>query len=188
MPTTPVSGLRYPAATDPPNGPLQIGNLASDLDGRVFSSNTWTAFTPTWTAATINPTLGNGSLIGRYHKMGRLVVFQITLTAGSSTSAGAGVMLLGGLPFLSAAREQRVPASMYWNDQAVHWDGVGLIGASTNSVLPRLPISATDCRLLQAKSADGTNASGTGVPLRPGSFSFLANDNLHIYGTYESAS
>ena len=31
MPTTP-QGLRFPAASDSPNGPLQIGNLAADVD------------------------------------------------------------------------------------------------------------------------------------------------------------
>jgi hypothetical protein len=35
LPTT-SSGLRYPALTDSPNGPLQIGNLAADLDGKVL--------------------------------------------------------------------------------------------------------------------------------------------------------
>lgn len=39
MPTT-SSGLRYPALTDSPNGPLQIGNLASDLDGKVLPGYT----------------------------------------------------------------------------------------------------------------------------------------------------
>jgi hypothetical protein len=38
LPTTPRTGLRYPATTDSPNGPLQIANLASDLDSRVFPS------------------------------------------------------------------------------------------------------------------------------------------------------
>lgn len=38
MPTTPRTGLRYPDTTDSPNGPLQIGNLAADLDDRVFPS------------------------------------------------------------------------------------------------------------------------------------------------------
>jgi hypothetical protein len=35
MPTTPRTGLRYPDTNDAPNGPLQIGNLAADLDDRV---------------------------------------------------------------------------------------------------------------------------------------------------------
>jgi len=33
MPTTSRNALRYPAPSDPPNGPAQIGNLASDVDG-----------------------------------------------------------------------------------------------------------------------------------------------------------
>lgn len=37
MPTT-SSGLRYPALTDSPNGPLQVGNLAADLDPKVLPS------------------------------------------------------------------------------------------------------------------------------------------------------
>lgn len=32
MPTTPKLGLRYPALSDSPNGPVAIGNLASDVD------------------------------------------------------------------------------------------------------------------------------------------------------------
>lgn len=35
MPTTSTQQLRYPASTDSPNGPLQIQNLASDVDGRL---------------------------------------------------------------------------------------------------------------------------------------------------------
>lgn len=32
MPTTQINNLRYPLDSDPPNGPLQIGNLAADVD------------------------------------------------------------------------------------------------------------------------------------------------------------
>jgi hypothetical protein len=39
VPTTPRTGLRYPATSDSPNGPLQMGNLAADLDDRVFPKN-----------------------------------------------------------------------------------------------------------------------------------------------------
>lgn len=188
MPTTPTSGLPYPALTDPPNAPQQISNLAAAIDGRVFNSNLWTAFTPTWTALNINPTLGNGTLSGRYQKMGRMVIFDIWLSAGSTTSAGAGPWTIGGLPFLSASREQRLSLSMWWNALGIHWNGVGVIGASTSVVIPRLPISAIDCRLATAQSANSTNAASTGVPLRDGNFSFLPSDNLAIYGTYEAAS
>lgn len=35
MPTTAKSALPYPALTDSPNGPLQVGNLAAGLDAKV---------------------------------------------------------------------------------------------------------------------------------------------------------
>lgn len=38
MPTTPKYGLRYPAATDPPNGPLQFQQLATDVEGQLALS------------------------------------------------------------------------------------------------------------------------------------------------------
>ncbi|MFJ5150829.1 hypothetical protein ACIQCF_04470 [Streptomyces sp. NPDC088353] len=50
----------------------------------------WTTYTPTWTAATTNPALGNGTLTGRYMKIGRTVLVQITLTMGSTTTYGSG--------------------------------------------------------------------------------------------------
>lgn len=50
----------------------------------------WTAYTPTWTAVTTNPALGNGSLVGRYMKIGRTVFCNINLVAGSTTTFGSG--------------------------------------------------------------------------------------------------
>ncbi|MFF8953894.1 hypothetical protein ACF09I_34610 [Streptomyces sp. NPDC014940] len=53
----------------------------------------WTTYTPTWTASTTNPVLGNGSLIGRYMKIGRIVLAEIYLNFGSTTTYGAGTYL-----------------------------------------------------------------------------------------------
>jgi hypothetical protein len=50
----------------------------------------WTSYTPTWTASTTNPTLGNGTLNGRYLKTGRTIHNIIELTAGSTTTYGSG--------------------------------------------------------------------------------------------------
>lgn len=50
----------------------------------------WDTYTPTWTAATTNPTLGNGSIAGRYRQVGKTVDVLILLTWGSTTTGGAG--------------------------------------------------------------------------------------------------
>ena len=50
----------------------------------------WTAYTPTWTAATTNPSIGNGTLVGRYTQIGKTCILVIGLTMGSTTTYGSG--------------------------------------------------------------------------------------------------
>lgn len=47
-------------------------------------------YTPTWSAATTSPTLGNGTLAGTYLATSRYIRFRIYLKFGSTTSAGSG--------------------------------------------------------------------------------------------------
>lgn len=49
-----------------------------------------TSYTPTWSASTTNPTLGNGTIAGRYFRMGRYVFFNIFVVGGSTTTGGSG--------------------------------------------------------------------------------------------------
>ena len=50
----------------------------------------WTSYTPVWTASTTNPVVNNGTLNGRYLKVGRTVHNVIDLTTGSTTTYGSG--------------------------------------------------------------------------------------------------
>jgi hypothetical protein len=50
----------------------------------------WASDTPTWTASTTNPVIGNGTLTGRYLKIGRTVHRVIDLLTGSTTTYGSG--------------------------------------------------------------------------------------------------
>src|SRR5206468_4275165 len=50
----------------------------------------WTSYTPAWTASTTNPVVNNGTLNGRYLKIGRTVHNVIDLTTGSTTTYGSG--------------------------------------------------------------------------------------------------
>jgi len=59
---------------------------------------TSTAYTPIWTASTSNPTLGDGTLQGRYIQVGKLVVVFITFIFGSTSSFGVGNHFIS-LPF-----------------------------------------------------------------------------------------
>lgn len=83
---------------------------------------TWTTYTPTWTSA-VNPVLGNGTITGRYIKIGRTVTVSILLTCGSTTTYGSGAYNFG-LPFAGAAASvpylgsARMTNSSTWHGQA----------------------------------------------------------------------
>lgn len=51
----------------------------------------WTAYTPTWAGTTASPTLGNGTLTGRYMQAGKWVQYRIRVTFGSTTNVGSGI-------------------------------------------------------------------------------------------------
>lgn len=51
----------------------------------------WTAFTPSWTAATTNPTLGNGTMSCAYSVMGKTAFARFKIVWGSTTNSGSGL-------------------------------------------------------------------------------------------------
>lgn len=73
----------------------------------------WTDYTPSWIAESGGtPAVGNGTLTGRYLKVGRTVDVVIKLTVGSSTTFGnANANWAFGLPFLPAASFSGVRAA-----------------------------------------------------------------------------
>lgn len=60
----------------------------------------WETFTPTWRALTTNPSLGNGTLAGRYTQIQKLVHAQVALVMGSTTTFGSGIYTFD-LPIVS---------------------------------------------------------------------------------------
>lgn len=78
MPTTPKYGLRYPAATDPPNGPLNLQQLALDVEAQLALS--YALYTPS--AAQSLPTGTTTNLL--------MASAGITSSAVSRATAGAG--------------------------------------------------------------------------------------------------
>jgi|GEM_PF-1936601 hypothetical protein len=63
---------------------LKIGGITGTTFGQ------WQAYTPTWTGASINPSVGNGTLSGRYAVFGTVCVYTLGLYCGSTTTFGSG--------------------------------------------------------------------------------------------------
>ncbi|GAA2566407.1 hypothetical protein GCM10010435_44520 [Winogradskya consettensis] len=87
-------GLPYPAITDAPNGPVQIGDLAKAVDARLkpLTEQTWTGYTPLWTASGVNPVINSlGKISGRYQQTGKRVHCVGRISMGTNTSWGTGL-------------------------------------------------------------------------------------------------
>jgi len=63
--------------------------LASDLNTATQQA-AWSSYAPLWTSNGTAPVLGNGTMIGYYAKVGRLVTAKIELNSGSTTTFGTG--------------------------------------------------------------------------------------------------
>ncbi|MFJ2579961.1 hypothetical protein [Kitasatospora aureofaciens] len=61
----------------------------------------WQSYTPTWTALTTNPSIGNGTLVSRWSRIGQTIHWMGSLTAGSTTSGGSGLWSMS-LPAMAA--------------------------------------------------------------------------------------
>ncbi|MBX9425421.1 hypothetical protein K4902_24040 [Streptomyces lateritius] len=130
----------------------------------------WTTYVPVWTAS-VNPNLSNGTLVGRYKKIGRLVNFQIDLTMGSTTTYGTGAWSIT-LPFQAAASS----GSRVGNAQALgasRFGGQVIVSPGANGVGAFFPASSAVSNYSSAAAA---------VP-----FAWANGNELRITGTYESA-
>ncbi|MCM8548880.1 hypothetical protein [Streptomyces sp. STCH 565 A] len=118
---------------------LALGRTATD------AGTAWTSYTPTWTASTTNPNLGNGTLVGRYHKVGRTVHLHINLTAGSTTTYGSGTYSFA-LPVQAANA-----GCTYVGDahllQVSRWGGQFLISPGATSATPAWTSSSSNAGL-----------------------------------------
>jgi hypothetical protein len=132
----------------------------------------WTSYTPTWTAATTNPVLGNGTLVGRYMKIGRTVQYHINLIPGSTTTFGA-----GGYSFDIPSTAANAGASYIGAAQLLagtRWQGQNVISPSATTTSPFFSTNSTTSTLSQM--------SGT-VPVNP----LASGHQLRITGVYETA-
>jgi len=163
------------------NGNIGTVNLDSTLKP-IFES-AWTSYTPTWKASLTEPSLGNGTLVGAYQKIGKTCFFGILLKVGSTTTGGTGGYSFA-LPATAVSNlEQNVTAKALTSD-AKSWAGVGLIQESATTVLPLLPKSPTTCYLETAQNANVTAAKGTGIPQVAGEYSYTNTSRIAITGLY----
>ena len=79
----------YPTGPDVANVNSDMQSLASAIDTTLGSA--WTLYTPTWTAASVDPVIGTGTIRGRFKLFGKWGITQGLLTMGGTTTFGTGV-------------------------------------------------------------------------------------------------
>lgn len=174
----------FPAVNDwvwvlktPGSLPVVIGEVDStDVDSGVG----WKTYTPTWTENTVNPVIGNGSITGRYYKIGRTVHYNIRIVGGTTTTWGSGSAAgvpgyRFGLPFTAVSGIDSI------NGNAVATKpGVAEYGG-----LPRVIGGTATVEVLY-----GSALFSTGVTSRwwyQGPATWASGCILAISGTYESS-
>lgn len=128
----------------------------------------WISYTPTWGAATTPPVLGNGSLVGRYAKVGTVVHVAITLTAGSTTTFGTGRWTFA-LPAAVAAPGGVLTALAVDDSGTSRYAGAAWLTPGTGV-------------FAIAPGAGGNGWANTSP------FTWATADSLQIGGTYQSSS
>lgn len=156
MPGLSTGGIPVPLDTDPVgDGALSVRNLAAAI------GDPWTAYNPTWTAVTTNPTLGNGTLVGAYRMIGKTMHFRIVLTVGSTTTLGNGAYMFG------------LPAN------AMTANGIQITGWVNGPNLPLVGRGNTVSNVFVYRT-DTIAAIGSGSGL-------VSGNRIQITGTYELA-
>ncbi|MEV4474675.1 hypothetical protein [Nonomuraea sp. NPDC049504] len=81
---------------------IEVYDRAMNLEGP------WTPYTPTWKAGAVAATIGNGTLTGKYKKVGRLIFWAFRFAWGSTTPVptDAGIWFFGFPPGLPIVGDQ----------------------------------------------------------------------------------
>lgn len=116
--------------------------LVSDGSGPTWAGS-WATYTVTYAAGGGGAAIGNGSTVGRWNKRGKLIVAHLAITMGTTTTYGAGALILS-LPATavttvplyswsaslydsSAGRIYPVVSQLYSTTQVSCYEATGLI-------------------------------------------------------------
>ncbi len=174
----------YYLALSNATGTLNLGtqvtgslDLASNVTGNLPLSNlgsfTFSSWTPTWTTSGTAPAIGNGTLTGTYLQIGKLVFFDMLLTAGSTTTFGTGRFTFT-LPATPAST-----ASVS-----------GLSGVASDSSASRsyaCPVIAASSTTIQLFTDTDSGASAANVLTSAVPFTWASGDTLAIHGWFRAS-
>lgn len=143
--------------------PARSGYLDTMTDALEALTAVWTSYVPSLTSTSGSPSVGSGTLVGRYRQMGKTVDVRICLTWGAGTSYGTGNPSIS-LPVAPLDYPQVAYAVL--QDFGTNTFTAGAIFEATTKLTP-------------------LSASGALTNTSP--FTWATSDKLVIFATYEAA-
>jgi len=149
-------------------------------------TSAWTTYVPSWTAASSAPSIGNGTLSGRWCLLGpKTLQLRINISWGTTTNGGRGAYVFGLPPgFTSSVLEQEIICKAFTSG-ANNWTGIGVVDPSGTTIRPFLPLSPSTSALGQVANTNSSSTLGTGVPQISGQHTFSNTTNLVLQGSIE---
>ena len=177
-------GATGPTGGVGPTGPTGPEGAASNVIGPTgatgptgsFAITPWTIYTPVLTASTTNPTIGNGSITGRYVNIGATIIGEIRIIAGTvGFNRGSGAYSVS-LPTAAVFENFQPVGQVVMRDEGpgLNYFGTAIFTGGINDKVQLFMHS-------QTATFDEGIAVTDSLP-----FIFSANDKILIQLTYES--
>lgn len=126
----------------------------------------WQTYTPTWTGSTSNPSIGGGTLTGKYLQVGSTAFVVVEMVAGTGTNFGSGEWFFS-LP-VEAADLTHVGPALAWDQGTLKHEGIAWL---------------FDTETVQCTSQSNGADWGSGVPF---TWNATNGDLLRFSITYET--
>jgi hypothetical protein len=142
---------------------MLIGGTATQND----VASALTSYTPSWTAVTTNPAIGNGTIVGAYKQIGKMVFFRVSIAFGSTTTYGSGAYSIS-LPVAAVTGvPQTTGPGRFANGAGNYVALFGVIGSGATTVQLWGPSSSTSALQINVTNAApfATLANGGGILL-----------------------
>lgn len=176
-----ATGPTGPIGATGPTGPQGAASTVTGPTGATgptgsFELVPWTTYTPILYGSTTNPTIGNGSITGRYTYIGATILGEIRIIAGTAGfNRGSGTYTVS-LPAAGVIENYQPVGQVVMRDEG---PGITYFGTAifNNNVNNRLELYMHS----QSASFDEGSAITESSP-----FLFSANDKILIHFMYEA--
>lgn len=126
----------------------------------------WTAYNPTLTASTTNPTLGVTTLTGAFMQIGKTTHWRVVITLGTGFAAGSGNYIVS------------LPANSAWGAAEYHGSGLIVNNGAAKPVVVYLN-TANSVLMWRASTEAVVTSAGPGVAWAVGNI-------ISLGGTYQA--